>query len=158
MHGPLDTTPVITGSVVNSSAFGKGGRLVLGPFKPGPGASADDETAGLSLMITKGIQDTLPTDNTHFTIPADDSKDSDFYLDGYIEDYGSKGHFAHLSIDGEIGLRETGERIFTFQTTTIVDLKTQNPKTAAYRIGVAVAHFIGSHNQPLGETAGRGSS
>ena len=118
--------------------------MVLGPFKPGPGAAADDETDQLSLMVIKGIKDTLLKSNTQFTVPADDTKGSDFYLDGYIEDYGSKGRFAQLSIDGEIGLRETGERIFIFQTSVKIDLKTQKPETTAYQIGVAVAHFIGS--------------
>ena len=49
---------------------------------------------------------------------------------------------AHLSVDGEIWLRETGEKIFLFQTSIMIDLKTQNPKTVAYQIGVAIAHFI----------------
>ena len=26
----------------------------------------------------------------------------------------------------------------------VIDLKTQNPKTVAYQIGVGIAHFIGS--------------
>jgi hypothetical protein len=149
----LDATPVVTGSVINASAFEKGGTLVFGSFKAGPGAEAGDETDQLSLMITKGIKETLPEDNTHFSIQADDQKDSDCYLDGYIEDYGRDEHFshmklrktqAHLSVDGEVWLRETGEKIFSFQTAIVIDLKTQNPKIAAYQLGVAIAHFIGS--------------
>ena len=135
---------MITGSVVNSSAFEKGGTLVLGPFKPGPGAAADDETDQLSLMMIKGIKDTLLKDSAHFTILADDTKDPDFYLEGHIEDYASKGHFARLFVNGEIELRETGERILIFQASTKIDLKTQNSETAAYQIGVAMAHFIRS--------------
>lgn len=142
----LDATVVITGSVVNPSAFEKGGTLVLGSFKPGPGAAAGDETDQLSLMMIKGIKDTLFKDNTHFTIPADDQKDSDFYLEGYIENYDRRGHFAHLSVDGEIWLRETGEKIFLFQTSNKINLKTQDPTAVAYRIGVAIAHFIGSRS------------
>ncbi len=132
--------------------------MVLGSFKPGPGAEAGDETDQLSLMMIKGIKDTLLKDSTHFTIPADDPKDSDFYLDGYIEDYGRRGHFYHLSVDGEIWLRDTGEKILLFQTSTMIDIKTQNPKTVAYQIGVAIVHFIGSHDQPLAGMGGRGSS
>jgi hypothetical protein len=137
---------VITGSLPNPSAFEKGGRLALGSFKPGPGAAADDETDELSSMIIKGIKDTLPAANTHFTIPADDGQDSDFDLEGYIEDYGNKGHSSHLSVDGAIELRETGEKILLFQTSVMIDLKTQNPKTVAYRIGAAIAHFIELRN------------
>jgi len=149
----LDVVPIVTGSVINASAFSKGGTLVLGSFKAGPGAEANDETDQLSLMMIKGIKETLPEDNTPFTIAQDDQKDSDCYLDGYIEDYGRDEHFshmklrktqAHLSIDGEIWLRETGEKIFTFQTSSVINLKTQNPKTVAYQMGVAIAHFIGS--------------
>ena len=145
MPASLDVTVVVTGSVINSSSFQKGGSLVLGSFKPGTGAAADDETDQLSALMIKGIKDTLPEGNTQFTIAPDDQKDSDFFLEGYIEDYGRKGHFSHLSVDGEIWLRETGEKIFSFQTTTLINLKTQDPKAVAYQIGVAIAHFIESH-------------
>ena len=140
----LDATPVVTGSVINSSAIERGGTLVLGAFKAGPGAEAGDETDQLSLIMIKGINDTLPQDNTHFTVQTDNQKDSDYLLDGYIEDYGHKGHFAHLSVDGEIWFRETGEKVFHFQTSSVIDLKHQDPKTVAYQVGVAIAHFIGS--------------
>jgi hypothetical protein len=136
---------VVTGSVVNPSAFEKGGTLVLGSFKPGPGAAADDETDQLSLMMIKGIRETLPTENTHFIIPIADQKGPDLYLEGYIEEYGHKGHLAHLSVDGQMWLRETGEKVFLFQTSTVINLKTQDPKAVANQIGVAIAHFIGSH-------------
>ena len=141
----LDETPVIAGSVINPSAFEKGGTLVFGLFKPGAGAAADDETDQLSSMLIKGIKDILPQENTNFTIQADDQKDSDLYLEGYIEDYGRKGRSSHLSIDGEIWLRETGEKIFLFQTSTMIDLKKHDPQAVAYQMGVAIAHFIGSH-------------
>lgn len=151
----LDATPVVTGSVVNASAFAKGGSLVLGSFKPGVGAEANDDTDELSWMIVKGIKDTLPEDNTNFKISPLDQGDSDFTLEGYIDDFGRDSHFTHvklrdtqihLAIDGEIWLRETGEKVFLFQTSTVIDLKLQNPKTVAYEMGVAIAHFIGSHS------------
>jgi hypothetical protein len=140
----LSATPVITGSVVNASAFEKGGTLVLGPFKAGTGAEANDETDQLSRMMIKGIKDTLPEENTHFTIQADDQKNFDCYLDGYIENYGHKGHLSNLSVDGQIWLQDTGEKIFFFQTSIVIDLKSQSPNTIAYQVGVAIAHFIGS--------------
>jgi len=142
----LDATAVITGSVVNSSAFTKGGTLVLGAFKAGTNAAADDETDQLSSMMIKGIRETLPEDNTTFSIQAADSKDPDCFLEGYIDEYAQKGNKARFSIDGEIWLRSTGEKILVFQTSTVINLKNQDPKTAAYQIGVAIAHFIGSHN------------
>ena len=55
----LNTIPVITGSVVNSSAFDKGGTLFLGSFKPGTGAAANDETDQLSAMMIKGIKEDM---------------------------------------------------------------------------------------------------
>ena len=150
-----ELTPVITGSVVNPSAFKDGGTLVLGAFKPGVGAAADDVTDLLSTLIVKGISDALPSENTPFTISLDDQTSSDFFLEGYIDAYGRDRRFTHmklrndqiyLSIDGEIWLRETGEKICLFQSSMVIDLKTQNPKRVAYRMGVAIAHFIGSHN------------
>ena len=150
----LDAIPVITGSVVNQAAFQKGGSLVLGTFQPGSGAAADDETDQLSSMIIKGINETLPGDHTHFSV-SDDPKDSDCVLEGFIETYGSDPKASHmklrkdqtfLSVDGDIWLRMTGEKIFLFQTSMVIDLKSQNPNTVAYQIGQAVAHYIGSQN------------
>ena len=137
---------MITGSVVNSSAFTKGGSLVLGSFKAGDNAAADDETDQLSSMMIKGIRETLPEDNTSFSIQSGDTKDPDCFLEGYIDDYARKGNKARLSVDGEIWLRSTGEKIFVFRTSTVINFKNQDPKIVAYQIGVAVAHFIGSHD------------
>jgi len=150
----LDATPVITGSVVDATALNKGGTLVFGAFKPGPGAEADDDTDQLSLMMIKGIKDTLPSQNTHFTIQTGDDDDSDFLLDGFIEDYGHQGHLmhkhqVHLSLDGQIWLRETGEKLLLFQTSLMIDPKIQEPRVVAYQIGAAIARFIGSHIQGL---------
>ena len=126
----------------------------MGSFKPGPGAEANDDTDQLSLMMIKGIKDALPQNSTHFTVSADAQKDPDCFLDGYIDDYGRDPHYSHLklrknqvhlSVSGEIWLRETGEKIFLFQTSIVIDLKTQNPKTVAYQTGVAIARFIGSY-------------
>ncbi|MBF0571910.1 MAG: hypothetical protein HQL12_08595 [Candidatus Omnitrophica bacterium] len=148
-----DDIPVVTGSVLNSLAFEKGGTLVLGSFKPGTGAEANDETDQLSLMMIKGIKDTLLADNLRFTISEDDQKKSDFYLEGHIEDYGRDVHFTHLklrqnqvhlSIDGEIWLRETGEKVFLFKSSALIDLKIKNSKIAAYQMGVAIARLLGS--------------
>ena len=153
MSNSLDAIPVITGEVINLQAFEKGGVMLLDSFKPGTGAAADDETDQLSWMMIKGIRDTLPEDNTHFTLTTDNQQDSEFYLDGLIQDYGHDGHYPniklhknqnYLSIDGEIWLRSTGEKIFSFHSYQVIDLKTQNPKTVAYELGVAIAHYIGS--------------
>lgn len=144
---------MITGSVVDPSSFEKGGTLVLDAFKPGSGTEANDDSDQLSLMMVKGIRDALPAGNTQFTLSTDDQKNSDFVLDGYIDDYGRDKHFTHmnlrktqvhLSMDGEIWLRETGEKVLTFQTSTVIDLKKQDPKTVAYQIGVTIAHYIAS--------------
>jgi hypothetical protein len=148
-----DEAPFVTGSVVNSSAFAKGGTLVLKSFKAGDGAAADEETDRLSSMVIKGITDTLPGENTKFTFQTQDPDDSDFYLAGHIENYGDassvhnmglRKNQVYLSLDGEIWLRETGEKVLLFQTSTIFNLKTQDPTAEAYQIGVGIAHYIGS--------------
>ena len=84
--------------MVNASAFEKGGTLILKSFKPGPGAAADDDTDQLSLMMIKGIKDTLSQKTTQFAVQAEDQEGSDFYLGGHIEDYGREGHFSHLKL------------------------------------------------------------
>ena len=142
------SVPVVTGSLVNSAAFERGGTIALGLFKPGPEAAANEETDSLSLMLIKGIKETLLKEKTHFTIAEDEQKNPDFLLEGYIENYAKAKRFshteAHLSVDGEIGLRETGEKILLFQSSAVINLKNQDPLGVAYQMGVAIAHFIGS--------------
>ena len=41
-------------------------------------------------MLVKGIKDTLLEEKTRFSIVEDDQKNSDFYLEGYIEEYGQR--------------------------------------------------------------------
>ena len=155
MSDSLDATPVITGSVVNSSEFAKGGMVALDSFKPGPGAAANDDTDQLSVMLIRGIRDTLPASRARFSVQTGHQDDSEYILEGNIESYGREGHAARsklgknqvfLAIDGNIWLRETGEKIFLFQTSVIIDLKTQSPAAMAYQIGAAVARYIGSRS------------
>ncbi len=146
-------TPVVTGSLINSEAFKKGGALLLGSFKPGEGAAADEKTDRLSLMLIKGIQDALPQEKTHFTIAQDDETNPDLLLEGFIENYGHeriphlvlRKNEVYLSVDGEIWMRETGEKIFSFETHAVINLKDQDPSDVAYQMGVAIARFIGSY-------------
>ena len=134
----------ISGSVLDSPALAKGGTLALGSFKPGTGAAADDETDRLSVQIVKGINDLLPGENTPFKMQNGNASDPDFILEGYIEDYETKGHSARLTVDGEIWSRDSGEKILLFKTSAVFNLKVQDPKQAAYQIGGAIARYIGS--------------
>jgi hypothetical protein len=151
----LDATPVITGSVVNAPALQKGGTVMLGAFSPGPGAAANDDTDELSSMMMKGIKDALPQENTHFIISTDAQKEPDYLLEGSIDEYGHDVHVPHLklhknqnflSVTGDLWFQNTGEKVLLFQTSIVIDPKTQNSNTAAYQIGVAIAHFIGLHS------------
>jgi len=134
--------PEVTGSLVNKTAFERGGSLVVGVFKPGSGAAANEETDGLSSMLMKGVKETLINRNARFTVAAPDQNNSEFALDGYIQEYTAKGHKAHLSLDGEIYLRETGEKVFLFQTSFRFNTKNQDPMVVAYRMGEAIADRI----------------
>lgn len=136
-------TPVVTGSLINPTAFERGGTIGLGLFRPGPGAAANEETDRLSSMLMKGIKETLLEAKTHLTVVEDDQKNADFYLEGYIEEYAPKGHFSHLSVDGAIWRQATGEKIFLFQTSAMINIKNQNPMAAAYQMGAAIAQTIG---------------
>jgi hypothetical protein len=99
--------------------------------------------------MIKGIKDALPTEKARFTVS--DDRDSDFYLDGFIDDYGRDPRVSHmklrrdqvhLAVDGQLWSRDTGEKILSFQTSAVINLKTQDPKDAAYQMGAAIAHFI----------------
>jgi hypothetical protein len=141
---PLDTSPTVTGSILDSSAFAKGGTLLLDAFRAGPGAAADDETDQLSRLMIKGIKEVLSNDK-HFTVILDRQQDSDYFLEGYIENYGRlKGHLNQFTVDGNIWLRSTGDKVFLLQSSVTIDLKKQDPRTVAYQMGQAIGSFIQS--------------
>jgi hypothetical protein len=140
-QAPVAVAPQISGSVLTSSLFTRGGSLSLGSFKAGTGAAANDETDDLSARIMQGIHDILPGMGTVFSL-ADNPTESDYVLEGYIENYTKRGSVANLSVDGEIWLQSTGEKIFVFQTSMVIDLKKQEPKSVAYQIGEAIARFM----------------
>ncbi len=153
MADSLNATPVVTGSVINPSAFAKGGMLFLGAFKPGRGAAADAETDEASSMIVKGISDVLPAVNTSFIVSTDPEQQPEYLLEGHIEEYGrpksSSGPKLRkdqvvLSVNGEIWIWKTGEKICSFQTSVTLDRKKDDPRVIAYQIGVAISHFIRS--------------
>ena len=149
----LDATPVISGAVVNASLMARGGSLVLGAFKPGAGAVADDQTDQISGMILKGIRDALPENAPAFKIQSNSKATPDYILEGIIENYGRTGPSPHplrknqifMSVDGNIWLTQTGEKILLFRTSIIIDLKTQNSISEAYQVGAAIARFIGTN-------------
>lgn len=150
----LDLVPLVSGSVVNSLAVAKGGHIGLGAFRPGAGAAANEQTDELSQMLVAGIRDSLLSTHTQFTLGKDAQRDPDCILEGTIENYGRQAGAilgAHdrmsLVINGNIWLRDTGEKILLFQGSVVIDAKRQDPKTSAYQMGVAVARFIELESQ-----------
>ena len=141
----------VTGSVINAQSFHKGGTLALSAFKPGPGAAANEQTDRLSLMLIKGIKESLSQHNTPFMLADGNDNSPNFVMAGYIEDYaqspGVSRHIlrkneAALSVDGEIWFQETGEKVFIFQGVTNINLKKEDPMAKAYQLGRAIGDAI----------------
>ncbi len=146
----------VTGSVVDSTVLAKGGLMAFAEFKPGPGAVADEQTDKISLMLIKGIRESLLTHASSLSlIDADQLDRADFLLEGHIEEFSRSGKLsrlvmrkneAYLAVDGEIWRQDSGAKVLVFATSAIINVKKQKPAEVAYQMGLAIGDFISTHS------------
>ena len=151
-HAPVvkkvaDLPVAVTGSVLNQPLLAQGGDLALVPFKAGPGAEANDELDRISLMVIKGIKDSIEHQNTSFRIVDATDSQPKIALQGYVQEFsksrrmmGSKED--SLNLVGEVWLISTGERILNFSTQRKFNPKKEKPTDAAYELGHEIGDFI----------------
>src|SRR4029079_12226566 len=83
-HADPSLVSGVTGAVMDSEILAQGGDLALVPFKAGDQAEANDETDRISMMILKGIKDSLDQQNTSLHVIDASQTHPKVALQGYI--------------------------------------------------------------------------
>ncbi len=142
--------PDITGNIVDGSKLKIGGTLGLSMLKAGPQAEAGEQLDHLSLMLLKGIRESLESQKSKFVL-VDQGQEADFILEGYIEELYKPGKFQRLmlrkrtlrfSVSGEIWAKDTGKKVLTFASSKVIKDKKANLNNDAYQMGLAIGDFI----------------
>ena len=149
----------ITGSVLDSDILAQGGSLALVPFKAGAQAEATDELDHISLMILKGIKDSV--DEHKGTLQVVDAADGHpkLALQGYIKEFSKSGKLSRmllkpnqysLELEGELWLISNGQRLVNFSTSKKFNPKKEKPIDVAYALGREIGDFISDHAKQKG--------
>lgn len=139
----------VAGDLVNLKRLNEGGKVGLLMFKAGPRAEANEQLDRVSLMLIKGIRESLDRRRTPLTITTDQAQ-ADLVLQGYVEEFSRPGKFdrwvkrrdkGRLSVSGEVWQQESGTKVLTFASSDDIS-KTENALDVAYKMGRAIGDFI----------------
>ena len=133
----------------------EGMSLMIVPFTAGVGVVADKDLDRLSLMIVKGIMDTLQKQNTPFKIlPASQAQDADFVVRGHITgrarararvNWISYSQKYSLSVDARMTERATDNLILMYsrqRETPSAKEKQDDEMNLAWQLGQDIAEYI----------------
>ena len=125
------------------------------PFTAGVEVVADKDLDRLSLMIVKGITETLQKQNTPFKIlPASDAQNADFVIQGHITgrersrarvNWISYSQKYSLSVDARMTERATGDLILIYsrqRETPSAKESQDNEMNLARQLGQDIAEYI----------------
>ncbi|MEI7998750.1 MAG: hypothetical protein WCH62_04515 [Candidatus Omnitrophota bacterium] len=160
-HAPIkkvvnDPLPFVTGTVLNSAVLTGGGDLTLSTFKAGPLAEENDELDNFSVMILKGVKDSLEGQKTLLHVVSGNDVHPKMVLEGYVQEYSKTGRLARMTmhpnrnllvLTGELWLVSNGERILNFTTQKKFDPKKEKPTDVAYALGKDIGDFVATHSR-----------
>ncbi len=161
-HSPVakkelqENVAAITGSVTDQALLTEGGDLALTPFKAGPRAEDNEELDHLSMMVLKGIKETLDRQNTSLHIIDSEEAKPQIVLEGYFEEYSKTGRAARMMMhknksslvaEGNLWLVSTGKRLLTFSIKKKFNPKKEKPSNVAYAMGCEIGTFIASNSK-----------
>ncbi len=146
-----DTQFVATGRVVAPTLLEKGGRVAMIPFTAGSDVEATQELDRISLMMVRGLADTLNNEPSKKIIFSPEEDETDFIITGHItqlsqpskfKEWIFRNHKIILSIDGKMVDAHTKQTVLVFS-----DLKSAQYKKVKYEalgqiIGQDIAKFI----------------
>ena len=143
---------VETGKIVDSKRVKEGGKLYIAPFKAGANVEADDQLDKISLMIVKGILDTLKNEGKSFEILSpDDASKADLTIEGHVTNiadpstmrrYVLHNHQKILSVEGKMIDLSNGKTIAIFTDTQKTAQKGEDHKYLGLLVGQDIARFL----------------
>jgi len=129
--------PEFSGNVVDAAKLKTAAKLGFSSFRAGPQAAADDQLDRLSLMLIKGIKDSLEAKKVSLAT-TDQEEGADVVMDGYIEEFSRK----RFSVSGELWDKETGAKVLVFGASRVLRPKKDNPMDTAYEVGTVIGDYI----------------
>ena len=133
----------------------EGATLIVVPFTAGTGVEADNDLDRLSLMIVKGIIDTLNKDGKHFKILAAEEADkADFIIQGHVTHPENLEHHRawmfslkeiSLSIEARMTERKTGNLVLIYsrqRKAPFTKEKKEEEMTLAQQLGEDLTEYI----------------
>lgn len=115
---------ILNGKIIQKERVAEGGRLLIVPFSPGETVEANAEFERVSLMIVKGVIETLQRQETPFTVLDDaTAHTADLILKGRMlrmqerrvfKSWFRKKTVGKLSVEGMMIDRDTGDVLARF--------------------------------------------
>ena len=148
---PQDEPP-IAARVLKKNSFNRGEKLLIVPFTAGTGVEATSNLNRLSLMIVKGMDETLKKNHAPFEVlGSQDADQADLILQGHITQETESGIFkrwlfrkreAMVAVEGEVIEKRTGDLVLRFSHQRKTDLKSEWEITLAEGIGEDIGVFL----------------
>lgn len=151
---PVETEQAsVTGTVLDAQVLAQGGTIALVPFKAGPGAEATDELDRISMMMIKGIRETMALKGEALKVVEPAEESPRIAMQGYIEEYSKTGRLkrlmlrpnqSSLRVTGEVWLISNGQRLLSFSTDKRFYPKKEKVLNVAYALGREIGTYISS--------------
>lgn len=149
-----ETNPYLSsGKIINKDLLKKGGKLVVIPFKAGPGVEENDQLDKIALMIVKGIADELGSSGSLEVVTGDKAKDADFILEGHVTSLGRTAKLkrwttfqdkTELAVKGRISAVKTKEMVAVFSDDRQSKYKGETQQQLGLMLGQDIGKFISS--------------
>lgn len=159
----LSSGLISEGKVVNASALARGGRLLVVPFTAGAGVEANEELDRATLMIIKGMADTLGENDPSFEVlSGEDASMADFILRGHVIRYRKpsilrrwvmRDRRARLEVEGRLLNARSKETILLFAHARERAEGAGADKDLGYAIGEDLGRFLLSAGDRPGVSA-----
>ena len=138
--------------ILQKERLQKGGNLLVVPFTAGVQVAATDELDRTSLMIVKGISETLAAASTSFKILNDaDAIKADTLLEGHVLQQKPAAHLnpkklkrlkKFLKVDGKMTDAKTGEVMILFSKVRETTQNSQTFEELGFLLGKDIGQFI----------------
>jgi len=141
--------------ILDKEKFSQGGKILVVPFSPGVNVAANDEFDRASLMIVKGIADSLNGEaGARFTVlNAENAETADLILEGRIMSMKESGKLKKvvsfkdkkvLAVEGKMVDARSGAIVFHFTETQESINKKQDFIDLSSSIGQEIGKFLNS--------------